>query len=79
MDGVFDSKTVIDGLKAVQSQIAAAGSILIVGGGPVGVELAGTLLICVVFFFGMLTRCILFFRRDQGTHTYEKGYFGSLA
>lgn len=43
VDGVFDSKTVVDGLKVIQGQVAAAASILIVGGGPVGVELAGTI------------------------------------
>jgi NADH dehydrogenase FAD-containing subunit len=41
--GVLDSKTATADLKEAQGQFANARSILIVGGGPVGVELAGEL------------------------------------
>jgi NADH dehydrogenase FAD-containing subunit len=39
--GVLDSKTAVADLKQAQGQFAAANSILVVGGGPVGAELVG--------------------------------------
>jgi NADH dehydrogenase FAD-containing subunit len=39
--GVFDSKSAKEALKGTQKQFAAAKSILVVGGGPVGCELVG--------------------------------------